>query len=130
MSTVYIGFVNYYEKYSLDQHCFFVSDLNNIETIAGSNTPEIYDAIDPSSYEDSEESINVEIIATAKCSKREDVIDFMVEQLINNDNLDEDNYHESGEYADIIEIAAAFPQTIVMDKRIASFNYKHLPPVY
>jgi hypothetical protein len=130
MSTVYIGFVNYYEKYTLNQHCFFVSDQNNISTIADSNTPEIYDAIDPSSYEDSGEMINVEIIATAKCSKKEDVIDFMVEQLIDNDTLDADDYHESDEYADIIEIADTFPQTIMMDKKIESFNYKYLPPVY
>lgn len=75
-------------------------------------------------------SRKISVISKAKCLSKEDVIAFMVSQLIDEDNgiWDKHAYKELMGYTDIIQIAEEFPDLDRMGRKLDIYNYKHLPP--
>ena len=135
---IWLGFVRYYKEHDVDQLFFFISDQDDLEEKARDYTRVVWDTHTQLSdgYEDEEgdkeeiPSIDVDVISKAKCLSKEDVIAFMVTQLIDEDNgiWDKHAYKETVGYTDIIQIAEEFPDLDRMGRKLDIYNYKHLPP--
>lgn len=130
MNKVNIGFVWYHMKRELSQSCFIVSKEDNIEELAREKSDSIYDCINPETYGESEDEIQIEIFDEEECHSEIDVINFFAGALISYEDMDEEDFEESDEYQDIVEIAKLFPDAIEMNMAADSFNDRYLQPVY